>query len=177
MADPIQNTQPGTDQAGGQEAMIPKYRFDEVVQRAQQAEAKVAELQKQIEAIPEKDKRIADLEKELNDTKTGYELEKATAKKNSAIEAALKDKVVDFEVVSKLLDNEKITIDDKGVIKGLDEQVKALQTSKPYLWKPAKKVVEPGGGKPAPAEKTFAQQLAEKKKAQLGEVKKSKTYF
>lgn len=173
-----QMQQSGQQQTGaGTETMIPKYRFDEVTQRAQAAEAKLAELQQQVAAIEGKDKRIKDLEKELSDTKAGYELERATAKKNSAVEAALRDKVVDFEVVSKLLDNDKITIAEDGTIQGLDEQVKTLRANKPYLWKPAKEVVKPSSGKPSTGEKSFAQQLAEKKKAQLGEVKKSKNYF
>ena len=159
------------------ETMVPKYRFDEVNQRCQAAEAKVAELEKQVASIADKDKRIADLEKELTDTKSGYELEKANAKKQSLIEAALKDKVVDMEVVAKLLDNEKITVDEKGALVGLDEQIKTLKEGKPYLWKKADPKVKAGGGEPKTNDKSFAQKLAEQKKAQLASTNKSKNYF
>lgn len=171
------NPNPGAGTPNPSETTVPKYRFDEVNQRCQAAEAKVAELEKQVASIAEKDKRIADLEKELTDTKSGYELEKANAKKQTLIEAALKDKVVDMEVVAKLLDNEKITVDDKGALVGLDEQIKTLKEGKPYLWKKADPKIKPGGGDPKPSEKSFAQQLAEKKKAQQGMTNKSKNYF
>jgi len=181
-ADPVGGGSPNPpDPNGGtpnpNDTMVPKYRFDEVNQRCQVAEAKVAELQKQVASIEAKDKRIADLEKELSDTKSGYELEKANAKKQSMIEAALKDKVVDMEVVAKLLDNEKITVDEKGALVGLEEQVKALKEGKPYLWKKADPKVKPGSGDPKPNDKSFAQKLAEQKKAQLEATTKSKNYF
>lgn len=157
--------------------MIPKYRFDEINTRCQAAEAKIAELQKIAGEVKQKDDRIAALEKELNDTKTAHELEKTNAKRTSAIEAAIKDKVVDIEVVQKLLDTDKITFNDKGEVVGLEEQLQTLQTSKPYLWKPAKQIIKPSDKGKVPQEKTYAQQLAEKKKAQLGVTAKQSTYF
>lgn len=161
----------------GKELMVPKYRFDEANQRAQQAELKVAELTSALEATKGDKEKIAALEKELADTKAGYEAEKSAAKKQSAIELAIKDKVVDMEVVSKLLDMDKITIDEEGKVQGLDEQVKALQTGKPYLWKPAKQEVKTQQKGKEPAVKSYAQTLAEKKNAQQGIVNKSKSYF
>lgn len=168
---------PAANPAPVGDTMVPKYRFDEVNKRCQEAEAKAVELQKAAEAAKAKDDRIAALEKELADTKSGYELEKASTKRQQAIEAAIGDRAVDKEVIQKLLDLEKISIDDKGTVKGLDEQLKALQTSKPYLWKAAKPVVKPGDKGPAKTEKSFAQKMAENKKAQMGVTAKSKTYF
>ncbi len=156
---------------------IPYARFQEVNARAQQAEAKVLELQKLLDESKGKDERIQALEKELNDTKAGYELEKKNAKRQSAIEAAIKDKVVDPEVVMKLLDLEKVVVDDDGKVTGLDDQLSALKASKSYLWKPAKPVVKTGDGGKGKNEKSFAQLLAEKKTAQQNVVSKSKTYF
>ena len=161
----------------GGEQMIPYARFTEVNTRAQAAEAKVLELQKMLDGVKGKDERIAALEKELRDTKEGYELEKTNAKRTSAIEAAIRDKVVDAEVVMKLLDMDKVALDDKGQVTGLEEQLKALKTNKPYLWKPAKPVVKPGDNGKGKADKSFAQKLAESKNARQGVVAKSKNYF
>lgn len=182
MEQPNANEIPGTPvppqaQQPAGETMIPKYRFDEVSKRAQEAEAKVAELTAQVQAIKEKDDRIAALEKELADTKTSYELEKSNAKRQQAIDNALRDKAVDSDVVNKLLDLDKISIDDKGNLKGLDEQIKELQTSKPFLWKPVKQVVKPAAADKPQDMPSFAKKLAEAKKAQLSTTSKSKTYF
>ena len=164
--------------------MVPKYRLDEALQRAQNAEAKVAEmtntindLTKQVEGIKAKDDKIADLEKQLADEKTGREADKVAAKKSSVIDAAIKDKVVDEEVVRKLIDMDKISFNDKGETVGLDEQIKALQEGKAYLFKPAKKVVKAGDTDVGAGGKTFAQKLAEQKKANLSVTAKSNNYF
>lgn len=174
----------GGSGGGTGEIMVPKYRLDEALQRAQAAEAKVAEmtntvndLTKQVEGIKAKDDKIAQLEQSLADEKTGREADKVAAKKSSVVDAAIKDKVVDEEVVRKLIDMDKISFNDKGETVGLDEQIKALQEGKSYLWKPVKPVVKAGDKGGAPAEKSFAQKLAEQKKAQLSVAAKSKTYF
>nr|DAH56606.1 MAG TPA: minor structural protein [Caudoviricetes sp.] len=170
--------------AGGEGIMVPKYRLDEALQRAQAAEAKVAELNnvvsdlnKQIEGTKAKDDKIAELEKSLADEKAGREADKVASKKLSVVDAAIKNRVVDEEVVRKLIDMDKISFNDKGETVGLDEQIKALQEGKSYLWKPVKPVVKAGAQGAGPAEKSFAQKLAEQKKSQLQVTAKSKTYF
>lgn len=158
-------------------ASVPKYRFDEMSQRAKQAESRVAELTAKLEEAAEKDRKIEELTKELENTKAGFEVEKMTTKKQNAIEAALRGKVVDLEVATKLLDMDKITFDSKGQIKGLEEQVRALRKNKPYLWKPTKRIIEPSARTRTPVEKSFAQKLAEKRRTQDEVVNKGKTYF
>lgn len=174
----------GSGAGSGGDIMVPKYRLDEATQRAQTAEAKVAEmtntvndLTKQVEGIKAKDDKIADLEKQLTDEKTGREADKVAAKKSSTIDAAIKDRVVDEEVVRKLIDVDKISFNDKGETVGLDEQIKALQEGKSYLFKPAKKVVKAGDTDEGAGGKTFAQKLAEQKKANLAVTAKSNNYF
>lgn len=178
MPDPIvpPANEPNNPPAPQSEHTVPYSRFQEVNARAQAAEAKLAELTKRLEEVQGKDERIAALEKELKDTKDGYELEKTNTRRKVAIEAAIKDKVVDPEVVMKLLDLDKVAFDEKGEVTGLEDQLKAMKASKPYLWKAAKPVVTPGagGGKP---DKSFAQKLAETKKAQMSVASKAKNYF
>lgn len=174
----------GSGAGGTGEIMVPKYRLDEALQRAQTAEAKIVEmtntindLNKKVEGIQAKDEKIAQLEQSLADEKAGREADKVAAKKTSLVDAAIKDKVVDEEVVRKLIDMDKISFNEKGEPTGLDEQIKSLQEGKAYLWKPAKPVVKPGSNGAGPGEKSFAQKLAEQKKAQLQTSAKSKTYF
>ena len=157
--------------------MIPKWRLDEANKMRQETEAKLASTLKELEQAKAKDDRIAELEKQIKDMQASYDLEKSTAKKKSAVETALKDKTVDLDVVFKLLDMDKVTFNDAGEIQGLEEQVKALQESKPYLWNKAKPVAPKSATANTRPEKTFAQKLAEAKAKQLGVTAKAKNYF
>ena len=157
--------------------MIPKWRFDEANKMRQETEAKLASTLKELEQAKAKDDRIAELEKQIKDMQASYDLEKSTAKKKSAVETALKDKTVDLDVVFKLLDMDKVTFNDAGELQGLEEQVKALQESKPYLWNKAKPVAPKSATANTRPEKTFAQKLAEAKAKQLGVTAKAKNYF
>lgn len=169
----ITPTQP---QAPSQDLMIPKWRFDETTKLYKDSEARISQLTAEIEQLKQSNGRIAELEKELTDTKKGYEIEKKNAKRDSAIEAAVKDKAVDIDVVKKLIDLEKISVEEEGV-KGLDEQIKELQTAKPFLWKKAASVVTKSATSSTRPERTFAQKLADNKVKQLGVTAKSKNYF
>lgn len=160
-----------------EESMIPKWRFDEVNQSYKTANDKVVDLMKQLEAVKDKDTKIAELEKQIKDMQANYDLEKSNSKKMAAIEAAIADKTVDPDVVKTLLDLEKISIDDKGTVTGLEEQVKALQTSKPYLWKKAVPVAPKAGTTATKPEKSFATLMAEKRAEALKVASKSKNYF
>jgi hypothetical protein len=170
------DTGSGASNTGGDTA-IPKYRFDEVAKAKAELELKVTNLQKEVESKAELQKKVDELTAELESTKKGYETEKTEAKRQEAIKKAIGDKVVDLEVVGKLLDMEKITFDEKGELKGLDEQIKELQKSKPFLFKtPEKKVTnsQSTGGTP---EKSFAKTLAERRVAQQTASKKIKNFF
>lgn len=105
---------------------------------------------------------VNSLTKELNDTKSKLEaagtlqsqVDKLTAdladrdqqivgmKRSGRIREALqKANIRDAALGEKVLDLTKITEDEKGNLTGLDEQIKALQESSPFLFN------EPGGQK------------------------------
>lgn len=159
------------------ELMIPKRRFDEVTQMYRDALSKSSALEKEIEGYKTKDVRIAELEKQINDMKESYEKEKAIAKKTIAIDKMIGDTSVDSEVLKKLLDIDKITINDKGEIEGLEEQIKRLQKEKSYLFKKSQPVVTKSVTQTTKPEKTLAQKLAEKKVNAMRVTTKSKNYF
>lgn len=175
----LNNQAQGAATAQNQQAdlMIPKWRFDEANKSKQETEMKLASALKELEQSKTKDDRIAELEKQIKDMQASYELEKANAKKKTSILDAIKGKTVDEDVVMKLLDMDKVTFNDSGEIQGLDEQIKALQESKPYLWNKAKPVAQKSAAGANRPEKTFAQQLAERKAKQIGVIAKSKNYF
>jgi len=162
---------------GGNEYMIPKHRFDEVLRKAKEYEAKVTELNAKLEEVASKDAKIAELEAKIKELTESHEAEKVKAKKISVIKEKIGDRVVDFDLVISLLDLDAIQVNEEGKIKGLKAQVTELQKSKPYLWKKPETIVKPGAGTQPKPEKTFAQKLAERKVALNATVEKSRNYF
>lgn len=160
------------------ELMIPKFRFDEVNTKLQAAEQKLAEQAAKEAEYSKKDERVKELEKELADTKASYAKEKSDAQRMEAIKASIGDGVQDVDVLMKLIDLDKVTMDDKGKLTGLDEQMKTLKTEKPFLFKAPPAPVKPGkDGAATPKEKSFAVKLAEKKATEKAVSKGANSYF
>lgn len=55
--------------------------------------------------------------------------------KETAIKTAIADKAQDIDIVAKLFDTDKITVDETGRVSGVDEQLTAMQESKKFLFK------------------------------------------
>lgn len=118
---------------------------------ADQQTTKVKELEAEVESlkgnIADRDKQLEDLKKEAGDNETlksqiekltkdnkdaaaKHEAEMEAVKKNHAIEAELmKARAKAIKAVSSYIDTEKVTIDSKGNLVGLEEQIKALKES------------------------------------------------
>ncbi|WP_138751810.1 phage scaffolding protein [Paenibacillus sinopodophylli] len=174
---------------------VPEHRFKEVNDAK-----KVAE-----DGLKDRDKQLEDLKKSSGDSKALQEQitqlqtdNKAAADKyaadvkeirlSSAIKQALQGNVHDPDIVATLLDKSKIELDDAGAVKGgLDDQVKALQTSKGFLFvdkdanKPGFKGFKPaesgGGGGKDDGEDYFGKMAAEAAKANEGAAKAQQNYF
>ena len=101
----------------------------------------VEEANKEIESY--KDMNIDDIKASADEWEAkAKENEKAlqTLKNDTALKDAVRAyDTVDEEVLLKLINRDEVKFDDDG-ISGLDDQVKALKESKPYLFK------EAGGG-------------------------------
>lgn len=77
---------------------------------------------------------LAALNQQITDLQTKYDTDIAAAKLGGALETALVSaKAKNNKAVKALLDMEKITLDG-DTLKGLDEQIKALSESDPYLF-------------------------------------------
>lgn len=130
---------------------IPKARFDEVNEQKNEYKKMVDERDKQLEQLKEKAKghdeltaKLTELEAQNKQTKEEYESKMAELKKNTAIDLALaKQKAKNVKAVKALLDMEKVSIDGDNLI-GIEEQLKSLKESDPYLFGDAKPKV--GGG-------------------------------
>lgn len=159
------------------EITIPKHRFDEVSKAHAETQEALRVAKAELEESKKAQAQIIELEKALEDLKQQHAQEKQDSQRNRLIDAALEGKVIDTDVVKKLLNFEAITIDEKGNLKGLNEQLETLKKEKAFLWN-APKPVAPKSAKPtAPAGKSFAKKLAEDKVKALGVAGKARHYF
>ena len=132
---------------------IPKARFDEVNTAKNTAEALVKERDTQIETLKNSTgdaealkKQIEDLQKANKDAADAHAAEIKQLKIDTAIESALTGaKAKNNTAVKALLkDLDKAELAEDGTIKGLAEQIEALQKSDSYLFdaKESKKQVK-----------------------------------
>ena len=136
---------------------IPKTRFDEVNEAKKNAEALVKERDKQLEDVKkstgdneELKKQIEALQESNKTAKADYEAQIKKMQIENAVTSALKDAgALNTTAVQALLKNmDKAELAEDGTVKGLAEQIQALQKSDSYLFKVKE---EPQGGKPSGA--------------------------
>ncbi|MCD9070653.1 phage scaffolding protein [Staphylococcus chromogenes] len=115
---------------------------------AKQAESLKEQLEKANKELENRDKQITDLQKakdgdnqELKDKLDQYKQENAQyqadmkeLKLNSAIKLAVAKDANDANDVLLMLDKSNLELQEDGNVKGLEDAVKALQESKPYLF-------------------------------------------
>ncbi|EPQ9259562.1 phage scaffolding protein [Listeria monocytogenes] len=111
-----------------------------------QRDKDIDDLKKDSGTSEELKKQIEDLQQKNTDLESNYQAEIAETKKNSAIELALASaKAKNPKAVRALLDNDKLELTDEG-LKGLDEQLGALQESDAYLFAQESENVAPKWG-------------------------------
>lgn len=124
------------------EHFVPKSRYNEVAEAKKKAEEALKDRDKQLEDLKksagnndELKKQIETLQAENKAAKEKYEAELMELRLTTAVKLAIAGQVHDPDIVAGLLDKSKIELDDAGNIKsGLDEQIKALQQNKAFLF-------------------------------------------
>ena len=123
--------------ADAMKGMIPKSRLDEVIAERDNAKKDHADVLKQLGALQKetgdvqslKDK-IQELQDNAKEAERTHAAEMHTLKVNNAVETALLNaKALNAKAVKALLNLEKAELDDEGNVKGLADQIKALQTA------------------------------------------------
>jgi hypothetical protein len=122
---------------------IPKARFDEVNNEKKKLELDVRDRDGQLETLKNSTgdveamkKQIEDLQKANKDAADAHAAEIKQLKIDTAIDTALGDAKAKNKVAVKALlkDLDKAELADDGTIKGLAEQIAALQKSDSYLF-------------------------------------------
>ena len=101
------------------------------------------ELKKSAGASEDLKQQIQTLQEENKKAKEKYEADLKDLTLTNAIKLAVAGKVHDEDLVAGLIDKTKLVIDGDKVV-GLDEQLKSLQESKAFLFKPAEGEDKPG---------------------------------
>lgn len=138
---------------------IPKSRFDEVNEAKKNAEGLVKERDKQLEDVKkssgdndELKKQIETLQEQNKTAKAEYEANIKKMQIDNAVQAALKDAGAKnvTALMALLKDIDKAELTEDGTVKGLADQIQALQKSDSYLFdsKPTEPP-KPAGATPA----------------------------
>lgn len=159
---------------------IPKATFEAERQKVKDANAIIAERDKQITELgsfkgtaEELQKKVDELTTANNTAKTEYEAKLTKMAQENSLKLAIADKVHNVEDILPKLDVTKITFKDGAVVAGLVEQMEALKKSNPYYfkednagrnlpsgWTPFGRTPEEGGGSSGSAEEEFGKSLA-----------------
>jgi len=168
---------------------VPKTRLDEVISVRDSLQAELAERDAQLDKLSKIDadglkQQIEDLKAENEKTRATAEKALMDQRKDTALKLALVDKVHDYDLTSKALDLDKISVDEEGKISGLDEQLKALQTTKSFLFvpeeqpKPKGKTPADSTGRTTSEHTSFGASLAKSRAEQLKQANEaSSVYF
>lgn len=131
---------------GNYKGYVPEHRFKEINDAKKSLESTLKERDQQLadlkksaegnETLQTKIKELEDANKQAADK---YQTELKELRTNTALKLALSGKAHDPDLVAGLLDKTKIELDESGSVKaGFDDQIKALQESKAFLFVPEK---------------------------------------
>lgn len=126
---------------------VSKEDYDTADQQRKQAETSVADYKNQLETLKTTagdnealKNQIADLQTQNQQKEQEYKQELAELKMMSAIKMAIAADAQDSDLVAGLVDRKKLILGDDGKVTGLDEQIKTLKESKPFLFKQEEKL-------------------------------------
>ncbi|MGN0464908.1 MAG: phage scaffolding protein [Lachnospiraceae bacterium] len=129
--------------------------YDNVKEQLKTAQSDISERDKQIENLKNSvgdnedlKNQIEKLQNENKEAKERHESEMKELKLSTAIKSALGDSVHDSDMVFALFDRKKLILNDDGKVTGLEEQLKSIKESKPFLFKEEKQEDEKPGFKP-----------------------------
>lgn len=133
---------------------VTKARFNEVNESKKGLETQLTERDKQLESLKKSSGDSDALKAQIKELQAANETAKAESEARikelqftNAIKLAVADKAQDTDIVSSLFDKGKLILSEDGKVTGLDEQLKTLMESKPFLFKgQTKPNYNPAGG-------------------------------
>ncbi|WP_312426329.1 phage scaffolding protein [Lacrimispora sp.] len=127
------------------ESYVPKTDYDTVNQAKGQLEKDIKDRDKQLEDLKKNSGDNAELKKQIEtmqaESKAATEKNEADMKElklTTAIKLTIAESAQDADLVTGLFDKSKLILSDDGKVTGLEEQIKSIKESKPFLFKEAK---------------------------------------
>lgn len=124
------------------EGYVDKATYDQTEQQRKQLERSVNDYKSQLEVLKTSagdnealQQQIADLQSQNKQKDLEHQKELDDLKMTAAIRMAVSGTAQDSDLVAGLLDRKKLILGEDGKVTGLEEQVKALKESKPFLFK------------------------------------------
>lgn len=135
------------------ETYVPKADFESANQAKGQLEKDIKERDKQLEDLKKNSGDNAELKKQIEtlqeENKVAMEKNEADMKElklSTAIKLAITESAQDADLVTGLFDKSKLILSDDGKVTGLEEQLKSIKESKPFLFKEVKSDTDPKPG-------------------------------
>lgn len=121
--------------------MVPRTRMNEVTEENKQLKAAKAQAETDLEELRKTagdnealTKQITDLQNAAKQKDAEYAQQLKALRLSNAIRLGITD-AQDADIVAGLVDQSKLILSDDGKVTGLDEQLKAIRESKPFLFK------------------------------------------
>ena len=128
------------------EGYVVKDTYDQTEQQRKQLETSGNDYNTQLEALKTSagdnaalTQQIADFQEQIKQKDLEHQKEITDLKLTNAIKMAISASAQDSDLVAGLVDRTKLILGDDGKVTGLDEQVKTLKESKPFLFKAEQK--------------------------------------
>lgn len=124
------------------EGYVSKEKYDAEQQKCTQLESTVSDYEEQLDTLKaaagnneELKQQITTLQEQNKQKDADYKKELDALKMTNAIKMAIAATAQDSDLVAGLVDRNKLILSDDGKITGLDEQLKTIKESKPFLFK------------------------------------------
>lgn len=131
--------------------MVPRSRLNDKNAEIKDLEAEIANRDKQISQLEESAKEESEIQKELEQVKqenADWQSKYQQSQLNNAIKLAVAKDANNSDDVLALMNKDGLELQEDGNVKGLDEALKTLRESKPYLFtetKPTGRTPNDGG--------------------------------
>lgn len=124
------------------EGYVSKEKYEAEQQKCTQLESTVSDYEEQLDTLKaaagnneELKQQITTLQEQNKQKDADYKKELDALKMTNAIKMAIAATAQDSDLVAGLVDRNKLILSDDGKITGLDEQLKTIKESKPFLFK------------------------------------------
>lgn len=131
---------------------VSKETYDQTEQQRKQLETTANDYKTQLEQLKTTagdnaalTQQIAQFQTQMTQKETEHQNEIKDLKLTNAIKLAISASAQDSDLVAGLVDRNKLILGEDGKVTGLDDQVKALKESKPFLFKSDSKPSERRG--------------------------------